>query len=94
MREMGAIASYQLGFSGNLCNPKQSRFDAAFGITWSEDERDQQLSARLSDRDLEAIGMLLAEDDDLRRENIKLRWQLAEFGADPYALPGDEGGDS
>lgn len=71
----------------------ERRFDSAFGITRSEEERDQRLGARLSDRDLEAIGMLLAEEDDLRREVAELRRQLKEFGADPYALPIDEGGD-
>ena len=69
----------------------ERRFDTAFGISRSEEERDQRLSDRLSSRDLEAIGMLLAEDDDLRRENAELRQQLTELGADPYELPGDDG---
>lgn len=68
----------------------ERRFDAAFGIERSESERDQRLSDRLSDRDLEAIGMLLAEDDDLRRENTELRRRLTDLGEDPYALPSEE----
>jgi len=69
----------------------ERRFDNAFGVARSEEERNQRLSDRLSSRDLEAIGMLLAEDDDLRRENAELRQQLTELGADPYELPGDDG---
>ena len=69
----------------------ERRFDNAFGVARSEEERNQRLSDRLSSRDLEAIGMLLAEDDDLRRENADLRQRLAELGADPYELPGDDG---
>ena len=69
----------------------ERRFDTAFGVARSEEERNQRLSDRLSSRDLEAIGMLLAEDDDLRRENAELRQQLTELGADPYELPGDDG---
>ena len=56
----------------------------------SEEERDQRLSDRLSNRDLEAIGMLLAEDDDLRREVEDLRQRLIKLGEDPYQLPGSE----
>lgn len=72
----------------------ERRFDVAFGIAHSEDARNQRLSERLSNRDLEALGILLAEDDDLRRENVELRRLLAENGLDPYALPGEEGGES
>ena len=68
----------------------ERRFDAAFGVARSEEERDQRLSDRLSNRDLEAIGLLLAEDDDLRRENAELREQLIKLGEDPYQLPGSE----
>ncbi len=65
----------------------ERRFDTAFGVSRSEDERNQRLSNRLSDRDLEALGMVLAEDDFLRKENAELRRLLADNGLDPYALP-------
>ena len=68
----------------------ERRFDAAFGVARSEEERDQRLSDRLSNRDLEAIGLLLAEDDDLRREVEDLQQRLIKLGEDPYQLPGDE----
>lgn len=71
----------------------ERRFDAAFGIERSADDRDQRLSDRLSDRDLEAIAMEMAAQDSLRQEVVELRRRLSELGADPYALPGDEGGD-
>jgi len=68
----------------------ERRFDAAFEVERSEEERNQRLSDRLSSRDLEAIGMLLAEDDDLRREVEDLRQRLIKLGEDPYQLPGNE----
>lgn len=68
----------------------ERRFDAAFGVSRSEDERNQRLSDRLSDRDLEAIGMVLAEDDFLKKENAELRRLLADNGLDPYALPDND----
>ena len=68
----------------------ERRFDNAFGVARSEEERNQRLSDRLSNRDLEAIGLLLAEDDDLRREVEDLRQRLIKLGEDPYQLPGDE----
>lgn len=68
----------------------ERRFDTAFGVARSEEERNQRLSDRLSNRDLEAIGLLLAEDDDLRRENTELRQRLIQLGEDPYQLPGNE----
>ena len=68
----------------------ERRFDTAFGVARSEEERNQRLSDRLSNRDLEAIGLLLAEDDDLRREVEDLRQRLIQLGEDPYQLPGSE----
>ncbi|MGG6298125.1 hypothetical protein ACQ4M4_27340 [Leptolyngbya sp. AN02str] len=65
----------------------ERRFDAAFGVSRSEDDRNQKFSDRLSDRELEALGMMLAQDDDLRRENAELRRILQENGLDPYQLP-------
>ena len=70
----------------------ERRFDAAFGISRTEAERDNRLSQRIQqlERDLQTLGDAYASDDVARwdaehfqRENARLLKLLEENGIDP-----------
>jgi len=68
----------------------ERRFDSAFGITRSEDEWDQRLSAGIINQLENDLSTAFEEADTaLSREKL-LEQQLRELGAEPWALPGDE----
>ncbi|MBD1911290.1 hypothetical protein [Leptolyngbya sp. FACHB-8] len=74
----------------------ERRFDAAFGVTRSEDERNQRLSERNAEleRALRYLGEGMAmEDELLRRLEQYERW-FQETGYSPYELPTEEGGEN
>jgi hypothetical protein len=73
-----------------LAETLERRFDQAFGVTRSEDERNQRLSERI-------VGQLETHLKDAfdfelatRAENEYLMGVLRQYGIDPWALPGDE----
>lgn len=76
----------------------ERRFDDAFGITRTEQERNAVLSRRNQqlEKDLANLGEGFAIDDDIRRDRYYFESLLQQNGIDPYWLPsGDsnEGGD-
>lgn len=70
----------------------ESRFDAAFAVQRTEDERNQLLSARVQrlEQDLEALGDAYALDDEVKRERDRFEKLLRQNGIDPYGLPDGE----
>ena len=70
----------------------ERRFDAAFGITRSEQERDDRLSQHIQQltQQLDKLGEAYAVEDTVRQERDLFLKQLQELGADPWELPRDE----
>lgn len=70
----------------------ERRFDAAFDVERTEDERNQLLSARVQrlEQDLEALGDAYALDDEVKRERDRFEELLRQNGIDPYGLPNGE----
>ena len=70
----------------------ERRFDAAFGVTRSEAERDERLAGRVQrlERDLERLGEAFAMEDFLQSERDRFYQRLVELGEDPYQLPDEE----
>ncbi|MEM1309856.1 MAG: hypothetical protein AAGF98_10280 [Cyanobacteria bacterium P01_H01_bin.153] len=68
------------------------RFDAAFGISRSEAEYNQQLAARLqqTQQQLALLSDAYAEPDVLREKVSRLEEQLRQAGIEPWQI---EGGD-
>jgi hypothetical protein len=67
----------------------ERRFDRAFGITRSEDDWDQRLSAGIINQLETDLSTAFEEADTaLSREKI-LEQQLRELGVEPWALPGE-----
>jgi len=67
----------------------ERRFDAAFGVERSEDDRDALLTQRLQ-ADLAALGEAYAEPDLLRMEVEQLRQQVRDMGGEPWQLTGED----
>ncbi|CAN1213533.1 KilA-N DNA-binding domain-containing protein [Tumidithrix helvetica PCC 7403] len=67
----------------------ERRFDNAFGISRTEQERDDRLSARVSQlqSDLDRLGEGFAIDADKDREIAYLTSLLKDNGIEPYGLP-------
>jgi hypothetical protein len=76
-----------------LTESLERRFDAAFGVTRTEEERNALLSQRVQqlERDLQILGETFAIEDDIRRERDYFERLLRENGIDPWGIPG--GGD-
>lgn len=70
----------------------ERRFDRAFGVERTEDERNQRLEDGITQlqSDLDRLGEAYAIEDDIRQERDYFEWLLREQGIDPYALPSDE----
>ena len=70
----------------------ERRFDAAFGVTRTEQERDERLAQQVQQlsQQLEKLGEAYAVEDTIRQERDLFLRQLQELGADPWELPGDE----
>jgi len=67
----------------------ERRFDDAFGVIRTEQERNERLlqQNKQLERDLAYLGESFALDDDIRRERDYLLLVLRDNGLDPYALP-------
>jgi len=70
----------------------ESRFDAAFDVERSANERNQILADRAEKlkQDLEALGDAYALDDEIKRERDRFETLLKQNGIDPYGLPNGE----
>ena len=70
----------------------ERRFDAAFGVTRTEQERDDRLSHQVQQltHQLDKLGEAYAMEDTIRQERDLFLKQLRELGADPWELPGDD----
>ena len=70
----------------------ERRFDAAFGVTRTEQERDDRLSQQVQQltQQLDKLGEAYAMEDTIRQERDLFLQQLRELGADPWELPGDD----
>jgi hypothetical protein len=70
----------------------ERRFDGAFGVVRSEQERDELLSQRNRqlEKDLTKLGEGFALDDDVRRERDYFESVLKQNGIDPYSLPSSD----
>ncbi len=64
----------------------ERRFDAAFGVSRTEAERDDLLTNRIQtlERDLSQLGDTYALDDTIRAENQELQRQLKAHGIEPF----------
>jgi hypothetical protein len=67
----------------------ERRFDDAFGVAMSEQERNSRLSQRNSqlEQDLAKLGEGFALDADKDREIVYLTSLLKDNGIEPYGLP-------
>jgi hypothetical protein len=67
----------------------ERRFDDAFGVVITEQERNRRLSQRNSqlERDLAKLGEGFAINDESRRELNELKIWLRDHGIEPYGLP-------
>ncbi len=71
-----------------LSESLERRFDNAFGVVRTEQERNKTTTARIKslEKDLTNLGEGFAIDDDIRRERDYLLSVLREKGIDPYGL--------
>ena len=67
----------------------ERRFDNAFGVVRSEQERNDATTARIKtlESDLANLGEGFAIDEDIRRERDYFESLLKQNGIDPYVLP-------
>jgi hypothetical protein len=79
-----------------LTETLERRFDSAFGVTRTEEERNELLSQRVQqlERDLQVLGNAYTTEDEIRRERDHFERLLRENGIDPWGIPrvGDEPG--
>ncbi|WP_219817716.1 hypothetical protein [Pseudanabaena sp. BC1403] len=70
----------------------ERRFDNAFGITRTEQERNARLSQinQQLEKALAVLGEGFALDDDVRRERDYFESVLKQNGIDPYSLPSSD----
>lgn len=70
----------------------ERRFDTAFGVTRSEQERNERLQERIQqlETDLSNLGEAFAMDDQIRSERDYLERLLLQHGIDPWALPDEQ----
>ena len=69
----------------------ERRFDAAFGVTRTEQERDDRLSQRLQELEQDLKGAMDFEAAAQYELNYVRDW-LKQKGLDPWELPGDDAG--
>ncbi len=69
----------------------ERRFDNAFGVSRTEQERDEQISQRLQqlEKDLTRLGETYALNDDIQRERDYFEKLLRENGIDPWEKPSE-----
>jgi hypothetical protein len=95
------VAAYWLyrAFKGNkaafilsgalISESLERRFDDAFGVVRTEQERNDATRARIEslERDLASLGEGFAIDQEIRRERDYFESLLKQNGIDPYGLP-------
>jgi hypothetical protein len=77
-----------------LTESLERRFDEAFGVTRTEEERNQRLSERLVEQLETDLKTAFDFEAATRAENEYLMSVLRQHGIDPWALPSDELDDS
>lgn len=67
----------------------ERRFDTAFGVTHTEQERNERLQERIRQLETEfsQLGEAFAIDDQIRSERDYFESLLLQHGIDPWALP-------
>ncbi|MFM7600808.1 MAG: hypothetical protein ACKO7R_06375 [Pseudanabaena sp.] len=75
-----------------LSESLERRFDNAFGVVRTEQERNDATTTRIKalESDLANLGEGFALDDDIRRERDYFESLLRQNGIDPYGLPSGE----
>ena len=70
----------------------ERRFDTAFGVTRTEQERNERLLERIRqiETELSRLGEAFAMDDQIRSERDYFERLLLQHGIDPWALPNTE----
>ena len=70
----------------------ERRFDTAFGVTRTEQERNERLQERIRqlETELSRLGEAFAMDDQIRVERDYFERLLLQHGIDPWALPNTE----
>ena len=70
----------------------ERRFDTAFGVTRTEQERNERLQERIQqlETDLSNLGEAFAMDDQTRSERDNFERLLLQHGIDPWALPDEQ----
>ncbi len=70
----------------------ERRFDTAFGVTRTEQERNERLQERIQqlETDLSRLGEAFAMDDQTRSERDNFERLLLQHGIDPWALPDEQ----
>ncbi len=70
----------------------ERRFDNAFGVTRTEQERNERLLERIRqiETELSRLGEAFAMDDQIRSERDYFERLLLQHGIDPWALPNTE----
>jgi hypothetical protein len=68
------------------------RFDTAFSVSRTEQERDERLQERIQqlETDLSRLGEAFAMDDQIKSERDYLERLLLQRGIDPWALPDEQ----
>lgn len=71
----------------------ERRFDNAFGITRTEQERSDRLTQRIQqlESDLNRLGEAFGVDDEIRRERDYFEQLLRERGIEPWGISAEEG---
>ncbi|MDX2099676.1 MAG: hypothetical protein SFW36_18005 [Leptolyngbyaceae cyanobacterium bins.59] len=75
-----------------LTESLERRFDLAFAVTRTEEERDERLVQKIQQLEatLKRLGEAYAEDDLVLQERNYFENLLKEHGIDPWVLPGNE----
>ncbi len=75
-----------------LTESLERRFDTAFGVTHTEQERNETLQERIRqiETELSRLGEAFAMDDQIRAERDYFERLLLQHGIDPWALPNTE----
>jgi hypothetical protein len=70
-----------------LTETLERRFDEAFGVTRTEQERNELLSQRVQELEQDIREAFWVEDE-IRIQRDHYEWLLREYGIDPWGIPG------
>jgi heme oxygenase len=75
-----------------LSESLERRFDDAFGVVRTEQERNEATTSRIKalESDLANLGEGFALDDEIRRERNYFESLLKQNGIEPYGLPSSD----